>query len=283
MARLVIWFCRRLSFNKSLKFGRWLGRKAWIHAKSERERAKALLAFVFDEKSDVEIESLSLEVFEHLGMAAAEIVNIKKIYDLSSYIELTPQSRKVLDEVLAKGQGVVYVSGHLGNWELMAQALAQLGYPINTIGQKSYDSRFTKLIARFRDKGGVKTVWRGAENIAEKMDAVLIKGEIFGLLIDQDTRVPGVFVPFFGKQAFTPTAAAILARKNKAPVVCGFNHRKKQGGYRIVIEEVSLCELEDFKKAVAEDTKVFTALIEENIRAHPAEWVWMHKRYKTRP
>jgi KDO2-lipid IV(A) lauroyltransferase len=282
-ARLVIGIIRLMSFTTSVRFGRWLGRKAYKIAKHERRIALRQLADVFYDKSEQEIEKIGLGVFEHFGAALTECLNVHKIRDLSAFVEIGPESRQILDSVLAEGRGVVYVSCHCGNWELMARALGQLGYPINTIGKKSYDDRFTRLMSKFREAGSVKTIWRGDPDIVEKMDAVIRRGEVLGLLIDQDTKVPGVFVPFLGKLAYTPTAAASIARKKSVPVVLGVNFRREQGGYEIVIKGVGLSDLEDYKQAIIEDTKTFNSMIEEHILAHPTEWVWMHRRFKTRP
>jgi KDO2-lipid IV(A) lauroyltransferase len=228
-------------------------------------------------------EELVRSVFEHFGMAAAECINIKRLTDLTTYVEMEPSSRRVLDEVLSRGRGVVYATAHCGNWELMARALARYGYPVNTIGRKSYDPRFTRLIDRFREEGAVNTLWRGEPDLLERMVAVLKKGEVMGLLIDQDTKVPGTFVPFFGKSAHTPTAASMVARNASAPIVVGFNHRLPRGGYRIVVEEFVPSDLPEIEPAVLEDTRRMTARIEAHVREHPAEWVWMHERWKTRP
>jgi KDO2-lipid IV(A) lauroyltransferase len=283
LVRLLMGLVRRMSLKFSLGFGRWLGRRAYRLARKDRMNTHAHLKLAFPDKTDEELESLAWSTFEHFGMAAAECVNVHKIKDLAAYMELGPESRKVIEDQLAKGRGLIIVSAHCGNWELMARALARLGFPINTIGKKSYDLRFTRLISKFRDEGPVRTIWRGEPDVTEKMVAVLKRGEGLGLLIDQDTKVPGVFVPFFGKPAYTPSVAAQLARKTGAAVVVCLNHRKKEGGGRIVIEEYVPCDLPDPEAAVVEDTAQLTARIENHIRAHPAEWVWMHRRWKTQP
>lgn len=283
LVRLMMGLVRLMSFKFSLRFGRWLGRRAHRLAKKDRKNTLANLKMAFPDKTDEEIESLTRSTFEHFGMAAAECVNVRKIRDLAAYMELTDESRRVFEDQLAKGRGVIIVSAHCGNWELMARALAQLGYPINTIGQKSYDPRFTRMIAKFRDEGPVRTIWRGDPDVMGKMVTALKRKEGLGLLIDQDTNVPGVFVPFFGKPAYTPAVAAQLARKTKASVVVCLNHRKEEGGGCIVIEEYVPCDLPDPEAAIVEDTAQLTARIENHIRAHPTEWVWMHRRWKTRP
>jgi KDO2-lipid IV(A) lauroyltransferase len=282
-ARLWMGLVRMMSFALSMRFGRWLGNLAFRWAKTERRRTMRHLEMAFPDHSAEDRSELARSVFKHFGMAAAECINVRKIDDLTSYVEIEPRSRAVLDDVLARGLGVVFVTGHCGNWELMARTLARLGYPINTIGKKSYDPRFTRLIERFREEGAVRTIWRGDPDVVEKMANVLKRGQVMGLLIDQDTRVPGVFVPFFDRLAYTPSAAATLARQCSAPLVTGFSHRRPEGGYAVTIEEFTPCAEEDSNEAITEDTLQLTARIEQHIRQHPAEWVWMHRRWKTRP
>ncbi len=274
---------RCMSLSMSRRFGRWLGRRAFGIAKSERAKTISNLQAAFVDESLDRIERLGRSIFEHFGAAAAECVNVRKIHNMPAFMELTPESRKVLDDTLAQGKGVVFVSGHCGNWELMARSLAGLGYPINTIGKKSYDPRFTRMMERFREEGAVRTIWRGSDDVMQRMKVVLRRGEIMGLLIDQDTRVAGVFVPFFGRPAFTPNAAAYLAKMSGAPIVCGFNHRNGPNGYKIVIESFEPSTQNDPEAAVFYDTAGLTARIENHIRKHPSEWVWMHGRWKTRP
>ncbi len=283
MARLLMGFVRLMRFERSLRFGRWLGRRAYKWARKERDKTLQHLEWAFPKESVAQREKLAQNVFEHFGQAVAEVVNISKIKDLADYVDFEEGSREVLADCLSKGRGVVCVSGHVGNWELMARGLARYGFPVNTIGQKSYDRRFTKLIQRFRDEGSVKTIWRGDPQIIEKMVAVLKRGEIMGLLIDQDTKVPGVFVPFFGKSAYTPSAAASLAHKAKAVTVIGMNYRRPNGGFRIVVKAYEASQASDPQEAILHDTIQHSAMLEAHIRQHPSEWVWMHRRWKTRP
>ena len=283
LARMLMGFVRCLSWKSSLRFGRWVGRRAFRRAKKARETVLSNLARAYPEIPPEKREELARAVFEHFGMAAAECINIRKLKDLTTYVEMEPASRRVMDDIMSRGRGVVYVSAHCGNWELMARALARCGYSVNSIGRKSYDRRFTRLIDRFRREGAINTLWRGEPNLLERMTTVLKKGELMGLVIDQDTKVPGVFVPFFGKSAHTPTAASLVARKASAPIVTGFNHRLPQGGYRIVVTEYTPSKHADIREAILEDTRQLTARIEAHVREHPKEWVWMHKRWKTRP
>lgn len=282
-ARLLMGVVRRMGLARSQRLGRWLGRRAFGWARTERNRTLEHLGLAFPGMPVEARRALARSVFEHFGAAAAECVNVRRLGDLADFVQLEEASRRVLDAAMARGRGVVFVTAHCGNWELMARGLVRHGYPVNTIGQKSYDPRFTRLISEFRERGGVHTIWRGEPGVMEKMASVCSRGEIMGLLIDQDTRVPGVFVPFFGRDAYTPTAAALLARRTGAALVCGLNHRRTGGGYRILVEEQPLSAGPDERAAVRADTAALTDRIERHVREHPSEWVWMHRRWKTRP
>ena len=101
---------------------------------------------------------------------------------------------------------MVAVTGHVGHWELLGWAFARQGIPLHVIAQQNVDSRLTELAVDFRAKGNVHTVLRGAPGAAVGMLRALRRGEALGLLIDQDTRVQSVCVPFFGTRASTPRA-----------------------------------------------------------------------------
>ena len=281
LVRAGMGFFHLVGFLGSLSVGRRLGKLTFRLLGRERRITLDNLAKAFPEKTPSETYALGRQIFEHFGMAVAECVNIDKLP--AGYVNFEPESRKVMEEALACGKGLVYITCHSGNWELMARSLTQMGFPMNAIGQKSYDPRFTRLIAGFREAGRVRTVWRGESRILEKMMEVLQRGEVLGLLIDQDTRVPGVFVPFFGRPAHTPTAAALMARISGAKVVCGFIYRWPDGGYRIRVEPFQPCALPQKEQAIEQDTRSMTARIESHVRQYPAEWVWMHKRWKTTP
>jgi KDO2-lipid IV(A) lauroyltransferase len=106
---------------------------------------------------------------------------------------------------------------------------------------------------------------------------VLRRGEVLGVLMDQDTRVPSVFVPFFGKSASTPKGGATLSRLTGAQVVVGTIHRTANAVHVI---DVVKCELPRDER---DATALLTAVLEKRVRRHPADWLWFHERWKTRP
>jgi Kdo2-lipid IVA lauroyltransferase/acyltransferase len=283
VARVFLGWIRWMGFERSLRFGHFLGRVAYRLAGKVRRDTLTHLKIAFPNLPRTEREKIAQLSFEHFGTALAECINIHRLPDFQAFMSLDAQARQLLDRLFSGGKGVVLVTGHCGNWELMARAIVTAGYSLHAIGKKSYDPRFTNLMQRFRGEGGVHTIWRGDEHVVEKMMEALKHNAILGLLIDQDTKVPGTFVPFFGRLAYTPTIAAVIARKTGSPIITAFNHRKTTGGYEIRVEEFVPSAHADFRQAVAADTAALTALIQKHIEKHPNEWVWMHRRWKTRP
>ncbi len=126
-------------------------------------------------------------------------------------------------------------------------------------------------------------MWRGRDDIAAEVGRALKKGAVVGLLIDQDTRTRGCFVPFFGRLAWTPRGAAELLRQSDSPVVVGFIRRRPGGGHEIHAESPALRHGGEPEQDDVQNTAILTRAIEEAVRARPEEWVWMHERWRTRP
>lgn len=270
-----------LSLASSL--GEKLGVLAFAIGGMQRRRALASLTTAMPEKTDAERLELARGAFRHLGRMVGEMVCIQK-FDArrAEYVEWEPASRAAMDAALARGKGVVFVTGHCGNWELLARYVALENYPAAVIGKEASDARTTKLIEGFRTSGKLKVIWRGHSGAAKEMLRALKNNFILGLLIDQDTKVQSVFVPFFGTLAKTPRAAADLALRTGAAPMLGFCTRVGHLKYRITMRELPLPTSEG-EDAVLALTRDFTQGIEDQIRAHPEQWVWMHQRWKSRP
>ena len=131
------------------------------------------------------------------------------------------------------------MTGHTGHWELLAATVATR-FPVTVVARKVNDDRFNDLIVRARRDSGCEVLLRDDPNFLAAARDALRRNRILALLIDQDTRGAGVFVPFFGIPARTPPGAAILAFRGKAPVITAFINRRPEGGHVIRIEPVDL-------------------------------------------
>jgi len=266
------------------RLGEALGSLAFRLASKTRRSALESLARAFPELSAERRRALACSSFQHLGRCAFELACIRQLDPrIGQWVEWNERERGLLENALSRGRGVVFVSGHVGNWELLARRVALAGLPASTIAKESSDWRLTRLVERFRIQGRVESIWRGQQGAAKRMLRVLKSGGILGFLIDQDTAVQSIFVPFFGQPAATPRAAADLALKTGAAVVVGFCQRKEDGRYRLSMKEILHRQTGDMENDVVALTQDLTAEIESAIRRTPEQWVWMHRRWKSQP
>ncbi len=265
--------------------GEAFGAAAFRLARGERRKALDSLAIAFPEQSESERRRIAFESFRHLGRSAFEMACLRKMESsLDAWIEWPAADRERLERAVALGRGVVLVTGHVGNWELLGQCVARSKIaPLSAVARETTDPRLTAFVNAFRAEGGLYSLWRGGDGAAKSILRSLRAGELLAMLIDQDTSVQSVFVPFFGKLAATPRAAADLVLRTGAPVLVTFCQRKKDGTYRVSIDEVSFEPTGEREADVVSLTARLTAHIEEAIRRAPAQWVWMHRRWKTQP
>ena len=273
-----------LPWKIALATGGFLGRVAYQRLKKERDRAWNNFNLAFgDSYNDSQKNEILKKSFENLGKSLIEVVKFSQINSRNIDRMVTFEGEACLREAFAKGRGVVFVTGHTGNWELMGITLSIKGYPTNVIAAPLYDSRLDRIMNQFRSLHGVQTITRGGEKGARKILSALKNNQILGLLIDQDIEAEGVFVDFFNRKAFTPSGAASLALKSGASVILGFIHREP--GDRHVVSltgPVPLIQQGTLEENIYANTAYFTKAIEETIKRHPDQWVWMHNRWQTR-
>lgn len=284
LLRAVLAVVERLPLGWAQALGRALGSAAFHLAPGERRKALASLAVAFPEMPEEARLELARRCFRHLGTAALEMAVAPRLgAGLEQLVDVSGEALTRLEEAHGRGKGVVCVTGHVGNWELHARRVARQGFPLSAVGKENVDPRLTRLFERFRSEGGLRNVWRGQPGAAVALLRALRKGELLGMLIDQDTSVQNVFVPFFGHPAATPRAAADLVLRTGAAALVFLNHRDAGGIYRTTTEELEVPRTGDDERDAVELTARFTERIEAAIRAHPEQWVWMHQRWKTKP
>jgi KDO2-lipid IV(A) lauroyltransferase len=289
IVRAAIRLFAHVPLRAALALASAVARLGWIFATETRRQMLAQLALAFPEKTAAEREAIARASLVHLAWLAVEVVTVPRWRArLPEYVRLAPGAEQVFRDAMAQGRGLIYVAGHVGNWELMAQRVPMLGgWPAATIAKATPDARLNALIEWARAEGGVETLWREDPATARAMIRCFKQNKILGILIDQDTQVQGVFVPFFGRPAYTPRAAADLALRFRAPVVVGTCRRRGSrpgDGHEVAAVPVSYdADAPDREGEATRLTAACTAVLEEAIRRNPVEWVWMHERWKTSP
>ncbi len=270
-----------------LKLGLWLagfaGKLVFAVLPKERRKMRENLKSAFPEKKDAEIERIAKEVFSNLCKTAVELVSFRKLTPRTLDLWVTSDGAyEKIDRVLSKGKGVIMLASHFDNWELISAYFTLKGYNGTVIARRIYFHKYDKFINKLRNYVGVGVIYR--DDSPKKILRVLKQNAMLGILADQDVdSVDGVFVDFFGRPTYTPKAPVALALASGAPIVPCFMIREKNR-HRLVLEEpMKLEEKSDKQETIRFNTQKWSRIIESYIRRYPEQWVWMHRRWKTKP
>lgn len=284
LLRLVLGIGSRLPLGLSRFFGRVLTRFALRLLKRERGRMSDNIGIAFPELTEIERRGLIKGCADHLGCVLGEIAWLwrAKPDQVERMCEI--EGIEHIFDALEEGRGGILATGHLGNWELLNARLGIAGVPITVAVRELDDSRVDQLITDLRTRFGSEVILRST-SAGRQLLRALGKGRGVGLLIDQDIpSIPGVFVPFFNRPAWTPSGAAMLALRARCPIMPGFIHRKPDGTHKIKIyPPLEVPSEGTLAEKVQEMTAEATAVAEWQVRAWPEQWVWMHRRWRTRP
>lgn len=260
-----------------------LGSVAWYIARRTRALTIKHLGMAFPEKTKGEIKHMSRRNFSMLGKNAGDILRSSNVKDLAQLEKfLVTHGLQNYEEAHARGKGVIFLTCHLGAFDLQITNMAMRGLDPNIIGTPLKDKRLNDLLWNYRNLHGAIPIARGKETF--RMIKVLKSGGSVALLIDQDTKVKTVFVDFFGIPAATPVGATVLAMKTGAAVVPTYIYLGEDGLQHMhLLSEIPMISTGNEEADIRANTQVLTGFIEQKIREHPDQWVWMHERWKTRP
>lgn len=242
------------------------------------------LAIAFPELDGQQRRRLMAGCADHLGRVLAEIAWLWRATPEAVMRICEIEGGDHLQAAIDRGRGAILATGHLGNWEMLNSYLSATGLSITIAVRELDDSRVDEVVTGLRTRFGSQVVPRG-KTAGRQILRALGEGRGVGLLIDQDIpSIPGVFVPFFGRPAWTPSGAAMLALRARCPLMPGFIHRKPDGTHKIKIDPPLPVPGEgSLRERVEEMTAAATAAVEWQVRAWPEQWVWMHRRWRTRP
>ncbi len=261
-----------------------LGAIAFILVKKEREKTIRNLTIAYGkEKSPEEIRQMAREVWINLGKSAGEFAIKIHITDKEKFfrnVEIIGLEHA--EKALERGKGALFIVSHMGCWEAFSNAFMLLGMRAGAVGQKMNDEKLNEMLMRSRERLGFKLLPRGSSY--KTILKFLSDNHSMGILIDQDTRVKSVFVDFYGKPAYTPIGAAMLALDSEASVMAAYYLKKPDDTWQIIIKpEFKIIRTGDRRHDLQKNTEMFHKDIEEMIKKHPTQWVWMHERWKTTP
>lgn len=224
-------------------------------------------------------ESIAKENFRNLGKSIAEVVKIS--FGLGSGIlgNIEILGREHFHKAQSRGKGVIFITGHCGNWELLGLGFSRLITPIHVVARHQNNPYLNRSVEKMREIFGNRTLYK--KGALKKILRALKINEPVAILIDQSVvRSEGIITDFLGQKAYTMRMPAVLARKTGAPVL-PFFIKRVAGGHIIEIgEEIGLDPSDDADAAIRKDTIRFSGHVEDYIRKNPSEWLWIHKKWK---
>ena len=224
-------------------------------------------------------ETIIRKNFMNLGRSFIEVIKI--YYGLGEKIirSVSVEGLEHFKTAQSRGKGILLLSGHCGNWELLAIAISLKISSVAGIARPINNPYVNKIVERVRRKYGNEVIYKkGAlKTIIKKLK----NNEYVGILMDQAV-IPeeGYVLDFLGRGAWTTKTPAVIVRKTGAAVIAGFIHRTAAGHIITAYPEVELSGNNDKEEAVKEDTAKFSSYIENYIKEHPTEWLWIHRRWK---
>ena len=242
------------------------------------------LRLAFPEWNDARRDEVIRGMVRNLAWMAAEFARFPRYTprNITDVVILAGQENFLGGQ--RRGKGVLYLTGHIGAWELSSFAHALYGFPLRYMARPLDNARVDALVNRYRCLSGNRPIFKNES--ARAMLKILKESGTVGILADQNTMPEeGVFVDFFGKTACTTTGIARVALHTDAAVVPGYAYWDDSvGKYRLRFEPaVELVRTGDTERDVFVNTQKFAKVIEDIIRKHPTQWVWVHARWKTRP
>lgn len=283
LGRLVAFLVYLLPLSIGLLIARSLGSIGYAVVGKYRSIAIENLKAAFgDEKTDAQIRIIARKVFENVAMIAVEMLHFPKIDEANIDRYVRMEHAEIIDESYRAGKGTIILTAHFGNWELLAMTLRVKGYPGVAIGRKIYFHKYDDYLNKLRKIHDVNVIDR--EQSPRTFLKILKSNRIVGILADQDVdSVEGVFVNFFGRPAHTPIGPVALAKVTGATIVPAFIVREGLHHRFIVEKPVVLIDTGDKEKDMAANTQAWSDVLESFIRKYPEHWVWVHRRWKTKP
>ncbi|MFA5156656.1 MAG: lysophospholipid acyltransferase family protein [Candidatus Omnitrophota bacterium] len=266
-------------------FARKIASLGYRFAGKHRRIAMDSLSIAFGkEKTQQEIEQIARDCFTLMAKSAIELMYLMDKPELLKQ-RVSIEGKKNLDAVLAKGRGAILVSAHFGNFPLLLARFSQEGYKASGIMRPMRDARVEKIFLNKREKFKVKTIYsQPRKECVDSTIRALRNNEVVFIPIDQNFGTAGVFVDFFGQKAATATGPVIFAERTGAGIVPCFIVRQKDDTHKIICEPaIDLEEGRDHQETITINIQKLTNVIEAYIRKYPAEWGWIHRRWKSRP
>ncbi len=279
--RIVVTITRLLSMSSARRLGECMGMVLYLTQKRYRRVAMKNLNLVYGSEIDeAERKKMTKDVFVHFGRMALEFLKLPALSldELDRMVKVQGESH--LKAALEAGNGGLIITGHFGNWEVIARWLALHGYKMSVIARRANDPVADKLLQGTRQDGGTQVYLRG--NSVKAVLQCLKRGELVGILPDQNAG--DITAPFFGMPTGTTNGPAVIHLRTGAPIIFTWCSVGDDGQFYLQFEEPVVVPSSGNKEA--DEVSVMTlvnAHLEAQIRSQPTQWLWLHDRWRASP
>jgi KDO2-lipid IV(A) lauroyltransferase len=261
----------------------FLGMSFYYISYRERNRTLHHLRFIYGQEwSERKIKTVAVQVFKNSGKNLFDAVNLGTFNEEKLDKVVSTDSLDEFKQAYDKGKGVIGIVAHVGCFEMLLHFFSLKGMKSFAIGRKFKNAKVDEVVRAMRSGPDIEYMDR-SEN-SRKVIRFLQQGRVMGALIDQDTKVEGVFADFLGKTAFTPSGPMHLAMKFNIPVFVVTTARMSGDKHHVFVsEQLSLDDTGNFEADLVSNVQKANDIISGAIRKNPEQWVWMHKRWATKP
>jgi KDO2-lipid IV(A) lauroyltransferase len=224
-------------------------------------------------------EKVIKENFKNFGKSFIEVVKVYFGFDRKIFRQITLNGAEHFHAARLQGKGVIFITGHCGNWELLALATGMRLSPVSVVARPVDNPFINAFIEKARKRYGNSVIYK--KGALKSILYTLKKNGCIGILMDQSVLAnEGFIIDFLGRGAWTTKMPALIAQKTGATVLPAFIHRINGGHVMTIYPEVKLSRSDDKKESFVEDTRILSSYIEGYIKEHPSEWLWIHRRWK---
>ena len=275
---LLMGIFRTLSLDAASNLGGWMGRRIFSRLPPDKI-ARANLKAAYPEKTAAARDAIRIAMWDNLGRTVAEYPHLKQFSFNGADPRLQIEHIGYLHAALARDKGLLFLSGHMGNWELLPITGQIWGLDGATVVRPPNNPYVANWIARQRGLTGPKDQI-GKHSGAKRIFVQLRSGKVIYMLADQKNN-EGIAVPFFGRDAMTTPVPAALALKLGATILFAASHRRgRSARFDIIVEPaIDFTPSGDEARDTRMLTEMITARIEKMIRAEPSQWLWIHRRW----
>lgn len=281
--RAFVWFVNLLPLSAALRLGGAIGGAVFrLHGARRRMVADNIMKALGPQMTSAGALAVAASFYGNLGMGLIEFARLERLDRGYVDLNVTFEGLEHADRELKKGRGVVFLSAHFGNWELLNASLALRGYPVNAVVRPLDNPYMDDYIERLRTGFGGSVI--GKKNAVRRMLDVLSRNGILGILLDQRaSRRDGIEVDFFGLPARTSKGLAAIVMKTGSAVIPVFIRRDGGLRHRVTLRPpLDITSTGNREGDIRENTQRFTSAIEDFIRPYPSEWFWFHSRWERR-